>query len=64
MEPRTTVTDTTVLLVDGDGAWTRRRIAGPDAARKLARSLKIPIYDVQLVGYPQRMRDHDRRKRP
>ncbi|HVH21538.1 MAG TPA: oxidoreductase [Pseudonocardia sp.] len=64
VEPRTTVTDTTVLLVDGDGAWTRRRIAGPDAARKLARSLKIPIYDVQLVGYPQRMRDHDRRKRP
>ena len=63
MEPRTTVTDTTMLLVDTDGAWTRRRIAGPDAARKLARSLKIPVYDVQLVGYPQRMRDHDARER-
>jgi hypothetical protein len=63
VEPRTTVTDTTVLLVDADGAWTRRRIAGPDAARKLARSLKIPAYDVQLVGYPQRMRDHDARER-
>ena len=63
MEPRTTVTDTTMLLVDEDGAWTRRRIAGPDAARKLARSLKIPVYDVQLVGYPQRMRDHDARER-
>jgi hypothetical protein len=56
VEPRTTVTDTTMLLVDADGAWTRRRIAGPAAARKLARSLAIPVYDVQLVGYPQRMR--------
>ena len=32
VEPRTTVTDTTMLLVDADGAWTRRRIAGPGAA--------------------------------
>ena len=63
VEPRTTVTETTVLLVDKDGAWTRRRIAGPDGARKLARSLRIPVYDVQLVGYPQRMRDHDARQR-
>jgi hypothetical protein len=63
VEPRTAVTDTTMLLVDATGAWTRRRIAGPDAARKLARSLKIPVYDVQLVGYPQRMRDHDARER-
>jgi hypothetical protein len=63
VEPRTTVTDTTMLLVDKDGAWTRRRIAGPDGARKLARSLKIPVYDVQLVGYPQRMRDHDAREK-
>jgi hypothetical protein len=63
VEPRTTVTDTTVLLADADGAWTRRRIAGPAAARALARSLRIPIYDVQLLGYPQRMRDHDARER-
>jgi len=63
VEPRTTVTETTVLLVAADGEWTRRRIAGPDAARKLARRLAIPVYDVQLVGYPQRMRDHDARQR-
>jgi hypothetical protein len=63
VEPRTTVTDTTMLLVDNDGAWTRRRVSGPDGARKLARSLRIPVYDVQLVGYPQRMRDHDARQR-
>jgi hypothetical protein len=63
VEPRTTVTDTTMLLVDKDGAWTRRRVAGPDGARKIARSLRIPVYDVQLVGYPKRMRDHDARQK-
>jgi hypothetical protein len=63
VEPRTTVTGTTVVLVDKDGAWTRRRIADPAAARRFARKLAMPIYDVQLVGYPQRMRDHDARQR-
>jgi hypothetical protein len=63
VEPRTTVTDTTMLLVDKDGDHTRRRIGGPDAARKLARSLAIPVYDVQLLGYPKRMRDHDARQK-
>lgn len=63
VEPRTAVTETTMLLVDADGEWTRRRIAGPDAARKLAKSMKMPVYDVQLVGYPQRMRDHDARQK-
>lgn len=63
VEPRTTVTGTTMLLVAADGEWTRRRVPGPDGARKLARSLKIPVYDVQLVGYPQRMRDHDARQK-
>ena len=63
VEPRTTVTETTMVLVDKDGAWTRRRIPGPAAARKLARSLAIPVYDVQIVGYPRRMREHDARQR-
>ncbi len=63
VEPRTTVTETTMLLVAADGEWTRRRVAGPDTARKLAHRLAIPVYDVQLVGYPQRMRDHDARQR-
>jgi len=63
VEPRTAVTETTMLLVAADGEWTRRRVAGPDAARKLGRRLAMPVYDVQLVGYPQRMRDHDARQR-
>lgn len=57
------VTETTVLLVAEDGEWTRRRVGSPGAARKLARSMGIPIYDVQLLGYPRRMRDYDARQR-
>ena len=57
LEPRTTVTDTTVVLVAGTGEWTRRRIGGLDAARSFARKHAIPLYDGAVVGYPQRMRD-------
>jgi hypothetical protein len=64
IEPRTTVTETTILLIAHDGEWTRRRIDGPAGARRFAHQMAIPIYDVALVGYPQRMRDfNERRKR-
>ena len=64
IEPRTTVTETTVMLIAYDGEWTRRRIDSPDGARRFAHKMAIPIYDVRLVGYPQRMRDfNERRKR-
>jgi hypothetical protein len=57
VEPRTAVTETTIVLVAADGEWTRRRIDGPDTARRLSRDLAIPVYDAQVTGYPQRMRD-------
>jgi len=57
VEPRTAVTETTILLVASDGEWTRRRIDGPETARKLSRDLAVPVYDAQITGYPQRMRD-------
>jgi hypothetical protein len=57
VEPRTAVTETTIVLVAADGEWTRRRIPGPDVARQLSRDLAIPVYDAQVTGYPQRMRD-------
>ncbi|HEX5597064.1 MAG TPA: hypothetical protein VFX61_13765 [Micromonosporaceae bacterium] len=64
IEPRTTVTETTIILIAHDGEWTRRRVEGPEAARRWAHRMAIPIYDVALVGYPQRMRDfNERRKR-
>lgn len=63
VEPKTTVTELTVVLVANDGEWTRRRVGGEKGARRLSDQLKIPVYDVQKVGYPQRMRDHDARRR-
>ncbi|WP_405135678.1 oxidoreductase [Nocardia sp. NBC_01388] len=62
VEPRTTVTDVTVVLVAFDGEWTRR-VVGERGAQKLSTTLGIPVYDVRKVGYPQRMRDHDARLR-
>ena len=63
VEPKTTVTELTVVLVANDGEWTRRRTGGEAGARRLSGQLKIPVYDVQKVGYPQRMRDFDARRR-
>ena len=64
LEPRTTVTETTMMLVAHDGEWTRRRVPDHGSARAFGNRLGIPVYDVALVGYPQRMRDfNERRKR-
>jgi hypothetical protein len=63
IEPRTTVTQTTVLLIAHDGEWTRRRVADVQDAYAFGRRLNIPVYDVNLVGYPQRMRDYNERQK-
>ncbi|GAA0540323.1 hypothetical protein GCM10011581_48670 [Saccharopolyspora subtropica] len=63
LEPRTTVTETTLMLIAHDGEWTRRRVDGPAAAFRLARQLGIPCYEVAKVGYPQRYRDYQARQR-
>jgi hypothetical protein len=63
VEPRTAVTETTIVLVAADGEWTRRRIDGPEVARRLSRELAIPVYDAQVTGYPQRMRDWSARQK-
>jgi hypothetical protein len=64
LEPRTAVTETTLLLVAGTGEWTRRRIDGPEAAAAFTRRHAIPLYEVAIVGYPKRMREwNEQRKR-
>jgi hypothetical protein len=63
VEPQTTVTPLTVVLVAADGEWTRRPAGGAQGARRVGERLAIPVYDVQKVGYPQRMRDFDSRRR-
>jgi hypothetical protein len=62
VEPRTTVTSTTMLLVAHDGEFTRRPVPNPAAARSFAVAHSLPVYDANLVGYPQRMRDYSRRQ--
>ena len=62
VEPRTTVTEWTVMLIAGTGEWTRRRVAGQREAHELAKKLGVPIYDVAATGYPQRKREWDARR--
>lgn len=61
VEPRTSVTQTTLLLVAYDGEWTRRKVPSPEWAHAFAGHLQIPGYDAAVVGYPQRMRDYNTR---
>lgn len=63
VEPVTSVTQTTVVLIATTGEWTRRRVPDARTAHRIARDLGIPCYDVQLTGYPQRMRDWNARLR-
>jgi hypothetical protein len=60
LEPRTTVTAPTVLLVADSGEWTRRRVADEDAAARFAHKYAIPLYEAAKVGYPRRMREWTR----
>lgn len=57
VEPETQTTATTLVLVAGDGEWTRRRVASPSAAFAFGQKAGIPVYDVAAVGYPARMRE-------
>ena len=63
IEPVTNVTQTTMVLVAVTGEWTRRRVPDARTARSIAQTLGIPVYDVQLTGYPSRMREWNSRKK-
>jgi hypothetical protein len=63
LEPKTTVTEPTVVLIAHDGEWTRRRVPSFAAARAFGHKLGIPVYEIALVGYPQRMRDYNERQK-
>lgn len=63
LEPRTAVTETTLVLVAASGEWTRRRINGVRGAESFARKHRIPLYDAERVGYPGRMREWTNRRR-
>ena len=63
VEPRTAVSDVTLLLVAHDGEWTRRRVPSVEWAHGFCNKHQVPSYDAAVVGIPQRMRDYNRRKK-
>jgi len=63
VEPRTAVSDVTLLLVGHDGEWTRRRVPSVDWAHDFCNHHQVPSYDAAVVGIPQRMRDYNSRKK-
>ena len=63
VEPRTAVSDVTLLLVAHDGEWTRRRVPSVEWAHQFANKHQVPSYDAAVVGVPARMREYNRRKK-
>lgn len=63
VEPRTAVSDVTLLLVAHDGEWTRRRVPSVEWAHKFCNKFQVPSYDAAVVGIPQRMRDYNKRQK-
>jgi len=63
VEPQTSTTSTTLVLVAHDGEWTRRRVASPKDAFAFGSKAGIPVYDVAATGYPPRMREWTARRR-
>ncbi|MEQ4500673.1 hypothetical protein, partial [Nocardioides kribbensis] len=61
VEPRTAVSDVTLLLVAHDGEWTRRRVPSVEWAHAFCNRHQVPSYDAAVVGVPQRMRDYNSR---
>jgi hypothetical protein len=63
IEQPTTFNPASLLLIAFDGEWTRRSVPDVAWARRFAKRHRLPSYDAGVVGYPQRMRDYDQRRR-
>lgn len=63
VEPQTPTSPTTLLLVDRQGEHLRAPVHDARDAADLCNRLGIPVYDAQVIGYPKRMRDFEKRRR-
>ena len=61
VEPRTAVSDVTLLLVAWDGEFTRRRVPSAEWAYKFCQRRGIAAFEAGVVGIPQRMREYIKR---
>ena len=52
VEPRTAVSDVTLLLVAHDGEWTRRRVPSVEWAHDFANRTGVPSYDAARGRHP------------
>ena len=64
IEPKTATNPTTLLLVDREGRHERAAVREPEDAVAFCERRGVPVYDLNVVGYPQRMRDFQRGRRP
>jgi hypothetical protein len=63
IEPQTATSPATLLLVDRDGRHERAPVREPEDAVAFCERHGIPVYDAQVIGYPQRMLDFQRGRR-
>ena len=63
IEPKTPTSSTTLLLVDRDGDHRRAPVREPADAVAFCERVGIPVYDAQVIGYPKRMKDFERKRR-
>jgi hypothetical protein len=63
IEPRTTTNPVTLLLVDRDGDHVRAVVGEPRAAVAFCKRASIPLYDAEVIGYPKRIKDFDKRSK-
>ena len=59
IEPASGFNKDSLLLVAGNGEWTRRAVPSLEWAEQYARQTGLRSYPAGVVGYPQRMRDWD-----
>jgi hypothetical protein len=60
MEPKTSMSQLSVVLVAGDGEWRRFELADDSFVRDLTRTRGLPVMDAMRTGYPDRMRRYKR----
>jgi hypothetical protein len=63
VEPRTAVSDVTLLLVAWDGEFTRRRVPSAEWAYAFCQRRGIAAYEAGVVGIPTRMREYIKRQK-
>ena len=63
IEPKTPTSPASLLLVDRDGDHLRTPVRDPADAVAFCERHSIPVYEAQVIGYPKRMKEFEKRRR-